>query len=78
MLQVTNETVAVPGLAWRRQHLFFSQTELARVSGITRQTIARLEGGDRAAPRTVRKLAEALNCEPQELTLQLSASGRTE
>ncbi len=45
-----------------------SQEELHKATGISRDTISRLETGKRRAhPRTVRKLAEALGVAPWEL-----------
>ena len=49
------------GRAW-------SQRDLARESGVSQDTIARLETGRREAqPRTLRRLADALRVEPREL-----------
>jgi transcriptional regulator with XRE-family HTH domain len=46
----------------------FTQEELSRISGVSRDTISALEGGKREAqPRTIRRLADALNVEAQEL-----------
>lgn len=51
-----------------RREQFWSQAELARRSGVARQTIYRYEGGFTAPyARTVRLLAEALGVEPREL-----------
>ena len=45
-----------------------SQTELAKLAGLTQAAISGFElGTRRAQPRTVRKLAEALGVEPREL-----------
>ncbi|MDP8899629.1 MAG: helix-turn-helix domain-containing protein [Actinomycetota bacterium] len=45
-----------------------TQEELARVSGVNRVTIARLEtGAAKAKPETVRKLARALKVKPEDL-----------
>ena len=46
----------------------FTQEELSRISGVSRDTISALETGKREAqPRTIRRLADALNVETQEL-----------
>ena len=45
-----------------------SQRDLSRMTGIAFDTISRLETGkQRAQPRTIRKLADALGVEPREL-----------
>jgi transcriptional regulator with XRE-family HTH domain len=51
-----------------RQRRGLTQTELSKISGISRATIADLEAGKRGAYRsTVRKLARALKVKPHEL-----------
>ena len=51
----------------RRAHAL-SQRDLSRMTGIAFDTISRLETGkQRAQPRTIRKLADALGVEPREL-----------
>ena len=51
----------------RRQRAL-SQQDLERMTGVVQSTISRLEANQRPArPSTVRKLAEALGVEPQEL-----------
>jgi transcriptional regulator with XRE-family HTH domain len=46
----------------------FTQEELSRISGVSRDTISALEAGKREAqPRTIRRLADALKVETQEL-----------
>jgi transcriptional regulator with XRE-family HTH domain len=46
----------------------FTQEELSRISGVSRDTISALEAGKREAqPRTIRRLADALDVETQEL-----------
>jgi transcriptional regulator with XRE-family HTH domain len=51
-----------------RRERAWSQRDLARESGVSQDTITRLETGQREAqPRTVRRLADALNVEPREL-----------
>jgi len=52
--------------AVRRQQ-FLSQAELATKSGVSKNTIYRLEQGELAQGRTIRKLAAALGVEPQAL-----------
>jgi transcriptional regulator with XRE-family HTH domain len=44
-----------------------SQEELAKLSGVSRTTIIKLEGGRDAWPKTVRKLAKALKVDPEDL-----------
>jgi transcriptional regulator with XRE-family HTH domain len=56
---------AVRNLRTRR---YLSQAELAVKAEVSRTTIARIEAGEIVPyPRTVRKLAEALEVEPMEL-----------
>ena len=45
------------------------QRELAECAGVTRETIAKIEGGQRVRsyPATIRKLAAALGVKPREL-----------
>ena len=51
-----------------RESKYLSQRMLAELSGVSRPTIARLEGGDEDARYvTMWKLAKALNVEPGEL-----------
>ena len=51
-----------------RAQRYLSQAELAAKAGISRTTIARIEAGEIVPyPRTVRKLAEALEVEPSVL-----------
>ena len=51
-----------------REHKALSLRELAERSGVALATIHRVEQGKTGAwPRTVRKLAEALEVEPHEL-----------
>jgi transcriptional regulator with XRE-family HTH domain len=59
-----------------REERVVSQRELARVAGLTHQTVWRLENGPTEAhPRTVRKLAEALGVEPKVLVRRREARG---
>lgn len=58
----------VPNLKRLRQQAVLSQEELAAQSGLGRDTISKLENGQRRAHRkTIRKLAAGLNVEPEEL-----------
>jgi transcriptional regulator with XRE-family HTH domain len=58
----------LPHLRDLRLRAVMSQEELARRSGVARDTISKLETGKRGAyPSTVRKLAEVLEVEPQAL-----------
>jgi transcriptional regulator with XRE-family HTH domain len=51
-----------------REDRYLSQAELADLAGVSRVTVARIEGGTIVPyPRTIRKLAEALGVPPQEL-----------
>jgi len=51
-----------------RRALALSQRDLSRMTGIAFDTISRLETGkQRAQPRTIRRLADALGVEPREL-----------
>jgi transcriptional regulator with XRE-family HTH domain len=52
--------------AWRS----YSLRDLAEVSGVAVRTIWSAEHGQRISARSVRKLAEALDVEPNELTGQ--------
>lgn len=59
--------IELRGLRQLRIKAALSQRELAKRSGIAYSTIARLETGKTANMKTVRKLAEALGCEPSDL-----------
>ena len=51
-----------------RRERAVSQRELSSMTGIAFDTISRLETGkQRAQPRTIRKLADALGVEPRDL-----------
>ena len=51
-----------------REEKVLSQRELARLSGLTHQTVWRYENGSTEAhPRTIRKIAGVLGVEPKEL-----------
>jgi transcriptional regulator with XRE-family HTH domain len=52
--------VALPGLRTARIRALLTQEQLAAKAKLDRNTIARLETGDRAALSTARKLADAL------------------
>lgn len=64
-------TVEIDGREMRRlRHMrVLGQTELAKLAGVSRETVAKIENGERTRcyPATVRKLAEALGVEPREL-----------
>ena len=65
------QTVDGKRLRELRQDRMLSQMELAKMAGTTQASVSALERGERTAqPRTVRKLADALQVEPREL-LQL-------
>lgn len=56
----------LPHLRNFRQRAVMSQEQLARRSGVARDTISKLETGQRRAyPTTIRKLATGLEVEPQ-------------
>lgn len=57
----------VPRLREQRERRALSQEELAKLSGVSRTTIIKLESGRGAWPQTVRKLARALKVDPAEL-----------
>jgi transcriptional regulator with XRE-family HTH domain len=57
----------VPRLREHRLDRAFSQEELARMAGLSRESIIKLEGGRDAWPQTVRKLAKALRVKPKDL-----------
>lgn len=51
-----------------REARYLSQAELAMTAGISKNTLNRIEAGKAGAiPRTVRKLAEALDVAPETL-----------
>ncbi len=58
----------LPHLKEFRQRAVLSQQQLSEKSGVARDTISKLENGQRQAyPATVHKLAAGLNVEPQVL-----------
>jgi transcriptional regulator with XRE-family HTH domain len=58
----------LPHLRSFRQRAVMSQEQLAERSGVARDTISKLETGQRGAyPSTIRKLAAGLDVEPQML-----------
>jgi transcriptional regulator with XRE-family HTH domain len=67
---MNNRFMEVDGGSLRRlrRERALSQRDLTRMTGIAFDTISRLETGkQRAQPRTIRKLADALGVEPKEL-----------
>ena len=51
-----------------REERALSQRDLARMADVAQATVGQIERGERnAQPRTIRKLAEALEVEPREL-----------
>jgi transcriptional regulator with XRE-family HTH domain len=56
-------------LAALREERFLSHRELARMAGVSPQTVLNLEHGrgEQAQRRTIRKLAEALGVNPRDL-----------
>lgn len=71
---IETNVVKVPGLARWRTAAALSQRELAAIAGVSHVTIARLEGGHDAHPRTIRKLAAALEVTPTDLMGQPPAA----
>jgi transcriptional regulator with XRE-family HTH domain len=70
--------VDVSPLRRLRQQAVMSQQQLADESGVARDTISKLETGQRRAyPTTIRKLATSLGVEPQELVEEQEGRGRT-
>jgi transcriptional regulator with XRE-family HTH domain len=62
------QTVDGKRLRELRLERMVSQSELAKMADTTQATISIFERGERTAqPRTVRKLADALNVTPREL-----------
>lgn len=59
--------VPLPGLRNRRILAALTQEELAERASLSRLSVVRLEGGGQATPHTVRRLADALACEPRDL-----------
>lgn len=66
MLGVAN-VPRLPRLKRRREEAALTQGQLAERAGVARTTIVALERGAEARPSTLRKLADALACEPREL-----------
>ena len=61
-----------------RQQAVMSQQQLADESGVARDTISKLETGQRRAyPTTIRKLAASLGVEPQKLVEDREGRPRT-
>ena len=59
-----NRSVLLPGLRQARQRLGLTQRELGELAGVGKGTVFELEVGRRGAyPRTVRRLAKALETE---------------
>jgi DNA-binding XRE family transcriptional regulator len=51
-----------------RERAFYSRSELARMAGLDRSTVGRIEEGETVVhPRTVRRLAKALSVDPSSL-----------
>jgi DNA-binding XRE family transcriptional regulator len=59
---------SLPRLTEHRRRRALTQHELTALSGVSRDTIAKLETtGRRATPETARKLARALKVKPEDL-----------
>ena len=64
------EPTSVATLRELRSRAFVTQEELAEKAKVSRSTIAVLESGRRTRrprPRTIRRLARALGCEPADI-----------
>lgn len=59
--------VQLAGLKSLRHRKALTQQELADKAGLTRSTVARIEGGEEPFPTTIRKLAGALGVRPEDL-----------
>jgi len=61
----------MPTLRELRERAVLSQADLEALSGVARTTISELERGTRKKPfpRTIRKLAKALGCKPNEIEI---------
>jgi transcriptional regulator with XRE-family HTH domain len=57
----------LPRLRYWRHRRVLTVRELAAKAGVAFATISRIENGQRAEARTIRKLAVALDIEPAEL-----------
>ncbi len=64
---ITLNVVKLPGLLRMRLRAALTQAQLAQRAGILRPTVTRLENGKDARVSTLRKLADALACEPDDL-----------
>jgi transcriptional regulator with XRE-family HTH domain len=64
----------VPGLREWRTRRMLSMRDLAAVAELALDTVNRLEHGEPARPRTIRKLAAALSVAPADLTNPLEPS----
>jgi predicted transcriptional regulator len=56
---------AAPSLLYWRDRRMLTQEQLGQLSGVARSAIARLEAGGDARFSTIRKLATALEIEPE-------------
>jgi transcriptional regulator with XRE-family HTH domain len=70
----SREDWAVPSLYAYRLDQALTQRELAERSGVSLNTINRLERGFTARPPTIRKLAAALGVEPRDLMAEPDAA----
>lgn len=70
---IMNRMVKLARLKLVRERKALTQQQLAEKAGVNRVTITRLEhGNDQPFPTTVRKLADALGVEPEDLMEPLS------
>ncbi len=63
----SKEARKLPGLRRAREARGFSQRQLDGLSGVSYVNISRVEGGQRATPKTAKKLARALSVPVEEL-----------
>ena len=57
----------LPRVRWHRERAALSQEELAKLAGVSRVTVVRIESGEETYPSTARKIAAALNVAPADL-----------
>jgi DNA-binding XRE family transcriptional regulator len=55
-------------LKTKRDNMMMTQAELSHQSGVTIQTISRLEGKGSASVTTAKKLSKAMRCRVEDLT----------
>ena len=63
--------VKLPKARLYRERQALTQEELAKLAGVSRVTITRVECGEQTYPSTARKIAQALNIQPSDLMAPL-------